>query len=148
MKKILGIFMLVFMGMGAYAQILTPVKWSYAAKKINDKEAVVYIKASIEPGWHIYSQTVGDGGPIKTSFNFVSSDNFSLVGSTIEPKPENKFDKTFNMEVPYFEKSVVFQQKIKLNAGSVNVKGVLEYMVCNDHQCLPPEEVEFSIPVS
>ena len=148
MKKLFGVFILFFLSMGAYAQILTPVKWSYAAKKVSEQEAVIYIKATIEPGWHIYSQTVGEGGPIKTSFNFAASDQFSLVGSTVEPKPENKFDKTFNMDVPYFEKSVVFQQKIKLNAVSADVKGVLEFMVCNDHQCLPPEEVEFSIPVS
>ncbi len=27
------------------------------------------------------------------------------------------------------------------------VKGTLEYMVCDDAQCLPPETVEFSISV-
>lgn len=148
MKKIFGIFIALFLSVGAYAQILTPVKWSYAAKKVNDKEAVVYLKATIEPGWHIYSQTVAEGGPIKTSFDFAQSKAFSLVGKTIEPKPKNKFDNTFNMDVPYFEKSVVFQQKVKLNSASADVKGVLEFMVCNDHQCLPPQQVEFSIPVS
>jgi hypothetical protein len=51
------------------------------------------------------------------------------------------------MNVAYFEKSVIFQQKVKLNRGTTTVKGKVEYMVCNDRQCLPPEEVEFSIPV-
>ncbi len=55
---------------GAYAQIETPVRWSYAAKKVNGKEAVVLLKATIKPGWHIYSLNVKDGGPIKTSFEF------------------------------------------------------------------------------
>jgi hypothetical protein len=40
------------------AQILKPVKWSYGAKKISATEAVVFIKANIDGGWHLYSQTV------------------------------------------------------------------------------------------
>jgi hypothetical protein len=49
--------------------------------------------------------------------------------------------------VSFFEKEVVFQQKIKLKAGQATVKGTLEYMTCNDHQCLPPDDIDFSIPV-
>jgi hypothetical protein len=51
------------------------------------------------------------------------------------------------MNVSYFENSVVFQQKVKLNAKSSIVKGKVEFMVCDDKQCLPPEEVEFSVAV-
>jgi DsbC/DsbD-like thiol-disulfide interchange protein len=51
------------------------------------------------------------------------------------------------MDVSYFEKSVVFQQKIKLKGKEATIKGQLEYMTCNDKQCLPPDDVEFSIPV-
>ena len=51
------------------------------------------------------------------------------------------------MNVSYFEKSVIFQQKVKLTGANATVKGTLEYMVCDDSQCLPPETVEFSVPV-
>ena len=51
------------------------------------------------------------------------------------------------MNVSYFEKAVIFQQKIKLNKAATTAKGKVEFMVCNDRQCLPPEEIEFSIPV-
>lgn len=129
------------------AQILKPVKWAYAAKRISKTDAVVLVKATIENGWHIYSQHVGEGGPIPTSFTFTSSKAYALQGKTVEPKPISKFEKTFNMNVSYFEKSVVFQQRIKLKAGQTIVKGTLEYMACDDHQCLPPEEVAFSVPV-
>lgn len=130
-----------------HAQILKPVKWAYAAKRLNKAEAVVLIKATIDNGWHIYSLNVGDGGPVATSFTFSPSKAYSLTGKTVEPTPKSEFEKTFNMKVSYFEKSVVFQQRVKLNAAQATVKGKLEYMACNDHQCLPPEEVEFSIPV-
>ena len=52
------------------------------------------------------------------------------------------------MNIGYFEKEVIFQQKIKLkSANAAAVKGKLEYMTCNDKKCLPPEDVDFTIPL-
>jgi hypothetical protein len=42
---------------GANAQVKSPVRWSYASKKISATEAVVFLKATIDKDWHIYSQT-------------------------------------------------------------------------------------------
>ncbi|WP_317169231.1 protein-disulfide reductase DsbD domain-containing protein [Mucilaginibacter humi] len=97
---------------GAYAQVLTPVKWAYAAKKTSATEVTVLLKATIDAGWHIYSQNVKDGGPIKTSFTFAKSKDYTLVGKAIEPKPVTKYEDAFKMNVSYFEKEVVFTQKL------------------------------------
>lgn len=137
----------LFLSLSASSQILKPVKWSYAAKKTSKTEATVFIKATIDEGWHLYSQNMADGGPVKTTFTFPASKAYKLVGKTIEPKPITKFEKSFEMNVSFFEKSVVFQQKVKFTATNPIVKGSLEFMVCDDQQCLPPETVEFSIPV-
>jgi DsbC/DsbD-like thiol-disulfide interchange protein len=146
MKRILLLITIVAIATGAFAQIEKPVKWSYAAKRINSTEAVIFLRATIDPGWHIYSQNVKDGGPIKTSFTFTPSKDYALLGKTAEPKPVTKFEDAFKMDVSYFEKTVTFQQKIKLkSANAKNVKGQLEYMVCNDRKCLPPEDVDFDI---
>jgi DsbC/DsbD-like thiol-disulfide interchange protein len=148
MKKFFLASLVLLATVSAKAQIINPVHWSYAAKKTSPTEAVVLLKATVDKGWHIYSQTVKDGGPIKTSFTFDSSPVYTLVGKTQEPKPITKLEKTFDMEVSYFENTVVFQQKVKLKgSGPVTVKGKLEYMSCNDQKCLPPDEVAFSIPV-
>lgn len=148
MKKILLIVTALIISVGVKAQIETPVKWSYAAKRISSTEAVVFLRATIADGWHIYSQDVKDGGPIKTSFTFTPSKEFSLVGKATEPTPITKYEKSFSMNVSYFEKSVTFQQKIKLKSPNASVvKGQLEYMTCNDRKCLPPEDVDFSIPL-
>ncbi|MBB2150141.1 protein-disulfide reductase DsbD N-terminal domain-containing protein [Pedobacter gandavensis] len=148
MKKIsLMIAFVLFAVIGASAQIEKPVTWSYAAKKISKTEAVVYIKATMESGWHIYSQTLKSGGPQPTSFSFAASKDYTLVGKTTEPKATTYFDENFKMNVSYFGNSVVFQQKIKLNKPTATVKGKVEFMVCNDSKCLPPEEVSFSISV-
>lgn len=148
MKRITLILTLVlFSAVGAFAQLENPVTWSYVAKKTSKTEAIVYVKATIDEGWHIYSQTVKAGGPTKTIFTFSPSKEYTLVGKTIEPKPISTYEKTFKMNVAYFENEVVFQQKVKLNKGQTTVKGKVEFGVCNDHSCLPPAEVAFSVPV-
>jgi DsbC/DsbD-like thiol-disulfide interchange protein len=146
MKKLLALTAALFLSIGAFAQIERPVTWAYAAKKTSAKEATVFLKATIQSGWHIYSQNVKEGGPIKTSFTFAKSPDFTLVGKTVEPKPITVFEKNFDMNVSYFEKEVVFTQKIKLKSPkATTVKGTLEFMVCNDQKCLPPDAVNFTV---
>ena len=149
MKKItLILAMVVMTAISAFAQLENPVTWQYAAKKTPGKnEATLYIKASIEPNWHLYSQNIKPGGPNKTEFTFTPSKDFTLLGKTLEPKAITKFEKVFNMNVSYFENEVLFTQKVKLNKATTTVKGKVEFMVCDDKQCLPPSEVSFSIPV-
>lgn len=148
MKRITLILTLIFLSsLGAFAQLENPVTWSYAAKKISKTEAIVYLKATIDGNWHIYSQNLKPGGPEKTVFTFSPSKDFTLVGKTTEPKPISHYEKTFKMDVAYFENEVVFQQKIKLNKAATTVKGKVEFMVCDDKSCLPPSDVSFSIPV-
>ncbi|MGK6350727.1 protein-disulfide reductase DsbD domain-containing protein [Parapedobacter sp. DT-150] len=148
MKKItLAIAILLITAAGASAQILQPVKWQFGAKKISASEAVIFMKATMDNGWHIYSQNVAEGGPIKTSFTFSPSADFALVGKPAEPKAKNKYEEVFDMDVPYFDKEVVFQQKVKLKNGATTVKGAVEFMACDATQCLPPDEVEFTVAV-
>ncbi|MEO6632328.1 MAG: protein-disulfide reductase DsbD domain-containing protein [Mucilaginibacter sp.] len=148
MKKLLTLLLLLACSACARAQIDSPVKWSYASKKTGDKQAVVFLKATIQKGWHIYSQTE-QGGPAKSSFTFSKSKDYSTVGKIVEPKPLSRYEQAFGMNIGYFETAVVFQQKIKLGAAkSPAVKGKLGYIACNDHKCNPPEEVEFNIPLS
>jgi DsbC/DsbD-like thiol-disulfide interchange protein len=146
MKRLIFVAIAMVISIGAFAQIEAPVKWSYGAKKISSTEAVVFLKATIQDGWHIYSQDVKDGGPIKTSFTFDASKDYNLVGKTAEPTAITKYEAAFSMNVSYFEKSVIFQQKIKLKSANVSViKGKLEYMTCNDKKCLPPDDIDFTI---
>ena len=147
-KKITSaVAILLFASTGAFAQILEPVKWQFGAKKLNENEAVIFMKATIDNGWHIYSQHVEEGGPIKTSFTFNPSSDYALVGKPAEPKPKTKHEEVFGMDVSYFDKEVVFQQKVKLNKGATTVKGAVEFMACDATQCLPPDEVEFTVAI-
>ena len=128
------------------AQLEKPISWSYLAKKTNKNEATLYLKAKMQNQWHIYSLAI-KGIPAKTSFSFSPSKDYILAGKTIEPKPVSKYDKILKLNLTYFENEVIFTQKIKLIKSSTVIKGKVEFMACNDKQCLPADEVAFSIPV-
>lgn len=147
MKRIILFTAVTLFAFAAQSQILKPVTWSYAAKKTSATEATVFIKATIDEGWHLYSQTVKDGGPVKTTFTFPASSSYTLVGKTLEPKSISRYEETFSMNVNFFEKTALFQQKVKLKGKTAVVKGTVEFMTCDDKQCLPPEQINFSIPV-
>ena len=149
MKKISLLIVVLMFSIVANARIETPVRWSQCSKRISDTETMLLLRARIQPGWHIYAQAFKPGGPINTSFKFTSSKTYTLVGKPIEPTPKTKYEEGFKMNVGYFEKEVVFQQKIKIKStSSTEVKGVLEYAVCNKVGCLPPEELAFNIPIN
>ncbi len=148
MKKLIVFLGFLICAISSYAQIENPVKWSFYAKAISDTQIELNMKADIQPGWHVYSQFIAEGGPIPTSFTFEKSKNYALIGKVTEsPKATSSFDKNFNMQIAWHEKQVIFKQLIKPNT-STTVKGKVEFMVCNDQKCLPPEEVEFNIPIT
>ncbi|MFD2598175.1 protein-disulfide reductase DsbD domain-containing protein [Sphingobacterium corticis] len=149
MKKTLFAFTLLFFAFSAaFSQIHEPVKWSVATKKLNNNEAVVFIKATIENGWHIYSISVPSGGPVATSFNFAKSADYTLNGKTLEPKPKSKYEDVFKMDVAYHNGEVVFQQKVKLNSKKpTKISGTVDFMSCDKTRCLPPDEYSFAVTI-
>ena len=145
MKKILLSLIVSFLAFAVYAQIQEPVKFKTELKNVSATEVEIVFTASIEQGWHVYSTDLGDGGPISATFN-----TDKLTGAQLDGKlrPVGKeiasFDKLFEMDVRYFEHTAQFVQKLKLTGGDYQVTGYLEYGACNDENCLPPTQVEFS----
>ncbi len=129
----------------SYSQILKPVKWSFRTNKVAGNEANLVLTATIDYNWYLYSQSVPKGGPIATSFKFEPSANYELIGKVKEQEPEVKYDDNFEMTLKVFHNSAVFVQKVRvLSSKNFTIKGTLEFMCCNNKQCLPPDEVNFS----
>ncbi len=126
-----------------------PVSWSFAAKSDVKGLVEVSLTATVEPGWHIYAtQLENDLGPIPTSVRFSKNEALTPVGELSEPTPEEVFDPNFEMQVRYHSGSPVFVQYFEPTAVRMPaVKGEVEFMVCNDKTCLPPEIVKFTIDV-
>ncbi|MBA3704914.1 MAG: thioredoxin family protein [Bacteroidetes bacterium] len=133
----------------AYGQILNPVKWNFNTKKTGDCEYELIFKAKIDDGWHLYGQkTYGDEGPIPLTFQFTKSPDYELIGKPSESKLIKKFEPMFNLELEFFEHEASLSQKIKLNSDKTfEIKGSLEFGLCDDSKCLPPTTEEFSLKV-
>ncbi|MFD2943451.1 protein-disulfide reductase DsbD family protein [Flavobacterium notoginsengisoli] len=149
MKNSIIIVLLLLSG-SMFAQMYNPVKWSTSVEKVSDKEYILKAKAVIQSGWHLYGQYIEEGGPSRTAFTFKNpSKKFELIGKTTEEKGHEVVDKIFDMKIKYFEDKALFTQKIKLiSEGLSNIEGEVEFMVCDDSNCLPPtsEELVFKIP--
>lgn len=139
------LFILFVSSVCSFAQIEEPVHWQFSSKMTGSSEAELTFTATIDKGWHIYALKIDGSGPVPTSVNFTSSDDYALVGGIDEKtKPTTAFDKTFGITIGYYEQRAVFIQKVKLNKPLAKIEGAVEFMVCNDSQCLPPTEEPFS----
>lgn len=149
MKHLLTILSVLIFTSVAMAQSSRQVKWEYSAKKVADKTYEVRMVATMGGSWHLYAQDAGVEGPIPTTFKFTNNPLFTLEGKPKEiGKVIKKKEEVWGGVVSYYEKKVEFVQKIKLKGNvKTNLAGKVEFMVCDDSQCLPPSEVEFSIAV-
>jgi len=130
------------------SQVEDPVSWDAKLEKQNDSIYKIVIKANIEKGWHLYSQQLGDEGPIPTSFTFEANpENYIVQGEMMEPDVPSVFDEVFEMEIKFFEDNAEFSQEVKVLDENAVIKFEVEFMACNDTQCLPPETVPFQISV-
>jgi thiol:disulfide interchange protein DsbD len=148
--KLVFTILSVFLVTGiASAQSTRQVHWTYSAKKIADKTYEVHLTASINGDWHIYAQNVGVDGPLPTAFHFTNNPLLTLDGQVKENgKVVKKQEEVWGGVVNYYEKSVDFVQVVKLKANvKTKLGGKVEFMVCNDKECLPPSEVEFAVNV-
>ena len=141
MKNIFFLLAIIVFSVG-HSQILEPVKWKTSIEKISDTEYNLVSTATIETGWHLYSQNVPNDGPIPTTFSFDDDGgSFKFKGNTSEEDGHIVDDPVFQMKIKFFDKSTAFKQKVELIGDVKTVKGIVEFMVCDDTRCLPPTEV-------
>ena len=147
MKKtfILSCLLLVVCFTSAFAQIQDPVQFKTELKKISETEAQIIFTGTIDAGWHVYSTDLPEGGPISATFNTDKMEGIELDGKlTPQGKEIQNYDKMFEMNVRYFEDVATFVQKLKITAANYFIEGYFQYGSCNDENCLPPTDIEFS----
>ena len=80
MKSVLAFLLVTITTVAAKAQ-LNPVSWSFSAKKITDKTYEVHLTATMQSGWHLYSQVQPDDAiAIPTDFKINNNPLLSLEG--------------------------------------------------------------------
>lgn len=146
MKKFVTLLMFTFLALAVQAQILTPVKWNIKLEDSESAEKTLIFSAKLDAGWHLYDMNLPEGGPISTSFSFENLKGAKTIGTPVASKEATTvFDEQFQMELRWFAGEISFRQKIEVtDPKHLQVGGYVEYMACNDENCLPPEQEEFA----
>ncbi len=145
MKVLLNLVIGLLLSISSYAQVFNPIEWDFSTKKISDTEYDLVFHAKVEQSWHLYDQDLPEGGPNSTTFAIKGAGtSFELVGKPVSSiEPHEEYDKNFDMVLKYFGKDVDFVQRIKLlNGGKLDIVAEVEWMACDDTQCLPPDYLE------
>ena len=129
----------------AQAQILTPVKWTKSVKMTDDRNGVITFTATIDNGWHMYSNDSPADGPTPLSVKWKNTKGVKLVGGLTPSKaPTTIDDEAFMMKVRQWEGKVTLTQKFTVTEDKYNIDGDLQFMSCNDQTCTPPATESFS----
>ena len=152
MKNILTIIFTLFY-LSITSQIVDPVVWAFSHEEIDDNYIELIFQADIEGEWHLYSQFTGqyynEEGPIPTSFLFKKNDNFIKEGRVLESPSIEDYDPIWDDTLKYYKGTATFKQKIKkLSDKPFNIEGEINFMVCDDAQCIFPMPYSFNFIIN
>ena len=139
---------LLLTSLGAKAQIIRDaVSGSHSVEDKSPTEKVIVFSATIKGDWHLYGTELPSGGPTPTSLIVDKIAGAQLVGKlTASKKPIEKHDPNFDMTLRFYSGQVSFRQTLRItDPKAFAFSGAIRYMVCNDEQCLPPTNWDFTI---
>lgn len=151
MKKIVILVSFIVLTLCVNAQIQTPVKWKIETKKVQNGVYDIICKAKIDSHWHLYDTSIPKGGPLPTTFNIDEDEtkNIQLLGKfKADKKAKEEKSDAFNMIIKYFDKEVVFKQRVKVKGNIGRLVGYVEFMACSGSQCIPPGEADFDFKLT
>ena len=143
MKKIILSLAIAMVTCSVQAQA-KHIKWTIVGKKTGANTAEIYFKATLDPTWHIWSQTPGDDMLIPPTFHF-DDKTVKAVGKAKEVgKKLSKKEEGFDGTLHYYEGSVIYVQKIQLTKMG-DLTGYINYQICDPKSCLPPTDFKFTV---
>ncbi len=130
----------------AFAQGVT---WKSTVEALEGDSYRIVLEASIPSGYHMYDMGPYEGaGPNATIITFTPGEGATLDGA-VEPlvAPHRYFDPTYNMEIGTYEGKAQFAQRVRLSVPQTEIKAQIEWMICDDTSCMPPEDLELTIAI-
>ena len=128
-----------------WAQFSDPAQFTVSIDDVNQGEvAIIDVNAELDFTWRIYAVYDVPEGPSSTKF-IIESDIVNKSGRIIEPEPIEKFDEGFGNITKYHEGtpkfSIPLELKDDLPNGIYNVDVIIDYQVCNNSLCYPPNQI-------
>lgn len=110
-------------------------------------EYIVAIRATIVDGYHIYSITQPEGGPLATRIQIEPLIAFEVLNVKTTPPPEVKYyDFWPGLPVETHRDGVTWTFTMRfpnIVKGYPILRGTVFVAVCSDKQCFPPVEIPF-----
>ena len=145
MRILLPLFAALFAAASAAGQNVT---WTGMAERLDDNAYRIVLEAAIPAGYHMYDMGPYDGGPNATTITFTPNEDITLEGGVEQlDTPHRYFDELFGMEIGTFSGKARFAQRVKLAAPQAALKAQIEWMICDDTSCMPPDDTELTIAV-
>ena len=136
----------IFTAITAFGQTVT---WKPTTEYLGGNDYRIVLEASIPQPYHMYDMQAYQNGPNPTTISFEQAEGVTLVGSVEElTKAHRYYDDRFQMEIGTYEGKARFAQKVKLASEKATIKALLEWMVCDDKNCMPPTDEELVIEIS
>ncbi len=127
------------------AQMHDPVKFTVTDEKTSDGRVLVRFSGQVEAGWHVYGTDIPEGGPTAATLHIDEAQGLKAEGTLrATGKVHRAEDPMFGMAVSYMEGKATFEQTFTITAPKYSVRGYLTYGACNQENCMPPSNVEFS----
>jgi len=145
MKRIASLLLLFLYILTGAAQFQNPTTFTVTQKKVADDALEIVFQATIEAGWHVYGTDIDDGGPTRAELTLEKQKGLKPSGKLrATGNVKREMDEMFGMEVSYMEGTASFSQRFIITEPEYEVAGYLTYGACNDENCIPPTDVEFS----
>lgn len=150
MKRLLAIVVMMIGGCWLMAQPLHPIAWHIAVEEKGGEEAEVVFTATLEVGWHLYSQHTDPVGPQPTVFSFAPSETYSLKGEVEEVTPAvEEMDEMFGCVVKSFAGKAEFRQRVVCRLDEpFTLTGSINYQLCGNGMCIAPEDYDFAVSIA
>jgi DsbC/DsbD-like thiol-disulfide interchange protein len=135
-------------GLSSFAQSDQKVKWQFDAIQKGNNTFELRLVAKIDKGWHLYSrQQTKEAIALPTTIQFSRNPLVELKGEIREEGAlVDQVDPATRSRARYYSGQVAFVQKaIRKKKVNTTLQGEIEFMVCDDRQCLPPSVVKFQV---
>lgn len=146
MKQLL-ICLLTLLPASLSAQLLDPVTWT-ADFTAEADSATLTLTATIDDGWHLYATELPaelTDGPDPTSVSFSTLSGLEAVGGLVPSEaPIKVFDAIYESDLLYWEKTITLVQRFAVTDPNYSIAGSVDFMACNEQNCIPPSSFEFS----
>ena len=126
MKTFFYFLLFTFYFGAAKSQIVSPVQWTYTAKKIADKTYEVHLTAAIQTNWHLYSQKQPEDAINQPTEILFNKNPLVIFNGAVKEVGKMKLfkDEKLKISANQYSEKVDFVQVVKLKANvKTNVVG-------------------------